>query len=890
MALSQTSIELDILTVGTMFNKNSGLSTLDSYVPAVSSYGNVFYKWTNQPITSLYQGLFYGYKNDSLFYSSLSTISGSNINVSTSMYDLIPILSTFSKTNLSTLQILSSIDISTIYSFGLTVSSQSTAIQTVYSTTTSRFSSFTPGVSTTISSFYNTLFSPFASTLLTIGNTLYVPSISNPSPIRYIGPGISSIVSNFSGNPFSTNITITFPDILQAISSGVFSSNLTIDPSRNSQTIIINTATSYIDGGSSISTLYTIDTNTFLSTLTYASSFLQNVSDVFFDSSTILGNISAPTLRGSEIGAYISSASTSLTLRTSTLASLLASSMVSSVLRTPLSNFSTSILSSLTSTYLMFVKTDITPGLLFLQSSFSAVINPFYLNLDVSTNRFGYQTVSTNTSGLFSTFSTSFASILGTNSLSSLSQLNMLISSLSTQITTDTYSITSTVQSNITGPGISSIFQSYSTNLSVSFNDYSANISTIFFPFSNAFRNVNSIPGICTLNSTVTNWNSTLIGNIIQFPSRFSSYTGQIQTNTIGLSSLATFTSSYTQQYISTGNLAYAASYSTFTNYSTTIIANSNYLSTMFDASGTIQDSLDSLYTLEANVLDIIKPFLGSTIYYPMLTVISNYSTSVDAIPPNGSAHTPYLLRSTTFYTITTGQQSSYMSSVTLSNLSIRTLSSLYPLDVQGSAKILLDSSNDGGIPSMLFPNFHLFTSDTLVSSLSTTALSSRFSTLIFNDNSLLIQRYFYSSRYGGVGINTSNPSYSLDIGIGDARKPSGSMWITGSDRRIKTNIQTADIPSLLEKMSNLTLVEFTWSSSFSKTHGLSALPTLGFLSQSVQNTFPESICQSEENGFSDFLSLDTDQLLKAKFAATQHLLERVSTLQMRINSLLKES
>jgi hypothetical protein len=538
----------------------------------------------------------------------------------------------------------------------------------------------------------------------------------------------------------------------------------------------------------------------------------------------------------------------------------------------------------------MFLKTDITPGLLYLQSSFFSVTNPFYLNLDVSTNLYGYQNLSTNTSFVFSSFSTSFASILGTQSLSSLSELNMEISSLSTQITSNTYSITSSVQSNITAPGISSIFQFYSTNLTTSFNDYSANISSIFDTFSNAFQNVNSIPGICSLRSTVTNMNSSITGIILDFPSRFSSYTGQIQINTIALSSLVTFTSSYTQQYISTGNLAYEASYSTFTDYSTTIIANSNYLSTLFDASGTIQDSLDSLYTLEANVLDVIKPFLGSTIYYPMLTVISNYSTSVDAIPPNGSAHTPYLLRSTSFYTVTTMRQSSFLSSLTLSTLSIRTLSSFYPLDVQGSVKIFQDPSNGGNIPSMLFPNFHVYTSDTLVSNLSTTALSSRFSTLRFNDNNLLIQRYFHTSRYGAVGINTNNPSYSLDIGIGDARKLSGSMWITGSDKRIKTQIQTPDMSSLLEKMSSLTLVEFTWSSSFQKAHGLSALPTLGFLSQSVQTAFPESIYPSEENGFSDFLSLDTDQLLKVKFAITQSLLQRVSTLQMRINSLLKES
>jgi hypothetical protein len=44
------------------------------------------------------------------------------------------------------------------------------------------------------------------------------------------------------------------------------------------------------------------------------------------------------------------------------------------------------------------------------------------------------------------------------------------------------------------------------------------------------------------------------------------------------------------------------------------------------------------------------------------------------------------------------------------------------------------------------------------------------------------------------------------------------------------------------------------------------------------------------ENGFSQFLSLDTDQLMKSKFAVTQHLLHRVSSLTTRINTLLKES
>ena len=45
-----------------------------------------------------------------------------------------------------------------------------------------------------------------------------------------------------------------------------------------------------------------------------------------------------------------------------------------------------------------------------------------------------------------------------------------------------------------------------------------------------------------------------------------------------------------------------------------------------------------------------------------------------------------------------------------------------------------------------------------------------------------------------------------------------------------------------------------------------------------------------DEFGYRDFKSLDIDQLYKAKFRVTQGLLYRLSTLQMRLDRLSKES
>jgi hypothetical protein len=192
--------------------------------------------------------------------------------------------------------------------------------------------------------------------------------------------------------------------------------------------------------------------------------------------------------------------------------------------------------------------------------------------------------------------------------------------------------------------------------------------------------------------------------------------------------------------------------------------------------------------------------------------------------------------------------------------------------------------------PSIELPNLHIYARDDPVRNPTTNTISVRFSSIIFNEGDFTIKRRYNSLLRGVMGINTIYPTYSLDIEIGDARKPSGTLWINPSDCRIKTNIDEADSDKIVSELSSVRLVQYKWKELYRVAHHLSAAPTIGFISQEIESIYPSSIYHSEESGFADFRTLDTDQLFKAKFGLTQHLLKRASTLQSRIDTLLRAS
>jgi hypothetical protein len=239
-ALAQTSLDIDTLTIATLYNRGSPLSSGQAYVPVVSSFTFVdslskvaFSKWTNIAITDLYDSVFYNYSSGGPLLGYVSSIQAiQNLTSSSARFINTPI-SSYNSTSFSILGSLSTVGPSTISSLSNIYIYESSIVNSNYLSTNLFFSSIVPGVSTTInppSTFYDKLFASTASSILTTGNYYYVPA-EGPA-IRFIGPGISSISSIFQDSPqypFYANISSGFNYILSSISVGWSYSNSSLN-------------------------------------------------------------------------------------------------------------------------------------------------------------------------------------------------------------------------------------------------------------------------------------------------------------------------------------------------------------------------------------------------------------------------------------------------------------------------------------------------------------------------------------------------------------------------------------------------------------------------------------------------------------------------------------
>ena len=932
MALAKTSLNIDLLTVATLYNRGSVVSSDISYVPVVSTFGS-FSKWDNVPIKDLFSPVFYSYSNGDIFLNNISSINDINNLISSSSHLSPDILSTVISTSYASLILSQNIGISTLSSFNEIYILNSTSIFSNYNSINDSFSSITPGVSTTCRTFYDTLFSPQVSTLIEQGIYYYINrnrigeftySDKNQDPLfggvfgsntplrsfwsnaapRYIGPGLSSMV-NLAGTSENdtliyTNIYINFPFILSSISSGLYDSNASLDLYRTSIIETVASASNYIDGGSSISTLYTDFSSTFLSTLEYASLLGPYVSTYSTFVCRKFSTTTVPTVNGYTIPQYISTANTGINNQQNLLNSTLYTTISQpTILLRPYTVFSTIVNSSLSTSISSLISIDAFPGLYQISTiAFSRFI-PFYASIDVYTNYLGYESISTNQSLIFNRFSTNLPYIIGSNTINILSTINFKISSVSTIFSDDIDALYSRISPFITGPGVSSMYEELSTNTSVSYIDYSNTISTILLPFNAAIVNINAAPGISTLYNRAYFLNSTIFGHVSSITEYLNSgftneYIQIISTNKSIISQI----NNNIADFISAGISSYNNSYSTFGYVSSLPFQYTSYISSQTSEkttmagykSGKIYTYLNELGIIESDLLEQLTPFAGSTVYYQAIPIITNYSTSLYA---NGDIVPSYISRSSFFYSIsTTSSLRSLFSSATIEKMGIQTsIINEFNLNVNGSASIIPFSDEILTNPSLLLPSIQIFAADSSQPTYFMHTINVSSSTICFNNSNLVLKRFYEHKNYSYLGINTAvDPAYSLDIGFGNARKPIGVTWVTASDSRVKQNISTADYHLAAEQISSLRLVSYIWSEPYRTQRQLTSDRTIGFLSQEVEPIFPSSVSQMAEHGYEDFKSLDVDQLHMAKFMVTRGLLEKIKNLQARLNALMKES
>lgn len=118
------------------------------------------------------------------------------------------------------------------------------------------------------------------------------------------------------------------------------------------------------------------------------------------------------------------------------------------------------------------------------------------------------------------------------------------------------------------------------------------------------------------------------------------------------------------------------------------------------------------------------------------------------------------------------------------------------------------------------------------------------------------------------VGIGLTGPSYQLDLSTDGARKLTSTTWLTGSDQRIKTDIQSANLQTCYDTVKSIDLKYFKWNFPESSNVTVDDQHSLGFIAQEVQKVFPNAVSESNSYGYTDFLSLNTDQILKAMYGA----------------------
>jgi hypothetical protein len=140
------------------------------------------------------------------------------------------------------------------------------------------------------------------------------------------------------------------------------------------------------------------------------------------------------------------------------------------------------------------------------------------------------------------------------------------------------------------------------------------------------------------------------------------------------------------------------------------------------------------------------------------------------------------------------------------------------------------------------------------------------------------------------VGLGTSSPSVQLDLTTDGARKLTTNTWTTGSDQRIKKNISSANIDLCYSTLKAIDLKYFEWDTSIPQLSTIQDNHSLGFIAQEVKTVFPKAVTFDSNMGFSDFHSLNVDQLYKAHYGATKKLISIVETQSTQIAQLLSDN
>lgn len=146
----------------------------------------------------------------------------------------------------------------------------------------------------------------------------------------------------------------------------------------------------------------------------------------------------------------------------------------------------------------------------------------------------------------------------------------------------------------------------------------------------------------------------------------------------------------------------------------------------------------------------------------------------------------------------------------------------------------------------------------------------------------------------GNVGIGETSPSYQLELSTDSAAKPISSSWTIASDRRLKEDIQNANLDICYDDIKNIPLRRFKWCDRYIEKYNVKDKHNLGFIAQEVEKINKSCINTSKNIHFNikDFKTLNKDQLMMSLFGAVKKLqnIQETTNNDININDIIHES
>jgi alpha-tubulin suppressor-like RCC1 family protein len=147
----------------------------------------------------------------------------------------------------------------------------------------------------------------------------------------------------------------------------------------------------------------------------------------------------------------------------------------------------------------------------------------------------------------------------------------------------------------------------------------------------------------------------------------------------------------------------------------------------------------------------------------------------------------------------------------------------------------------------------------------------------------------FVNQTNGRVGLGTTNPSYQLELSSNSAAKPSTSVWSVSSDKRLKENIQNANLEMCLDIIKQLNLSKYKWKDDYINTHSLDSDKQLGWLADNVEKYLPKAVRTIQAYNYNDCKTLDSDQIIAVMYGGLKKLLLEFEEQNNKIQNLKNE-